>query len=59
MAPSIFSFTGIMLLLSALILLANALPQIPVVGDTLGDIGKWLSGFGVIIGILDLVALIV
>lgn len=56
---SILSFPGIMLLVSALILLANALPEVPVVGDTLGDIGSWLSGFGVLVGILDLIALVI
>lgn len=50
------SFQGIMLLVSALVLLANALPAVPIVGETLGDIGGWLAGFGVLIGILDLVA---
>ncbi len=56
---NVLSFPGIMLVISALILLANALPEVPIVGDTLGDIGSWLSGFGVLVGILDIVALII
>lgn len=52
-------FDEIMLLISALILLANVMNGIPLIGKALAGIGKWLAAGGVLVGILDIVALLI
>jgi hypothetical protein len=52
-------FKEIMLIISALILLANMMNGIPAIGKSLEKLGKWLAGAGVLVGILDIIALFV
>ncbi len=47
--------TEVFLLISGLILGGEALARIPKAGDSLKKMGNWLSGFGVFIGIIDIV----
>ena len=47
-----------LLLASGVILLTDVLYKIPEVGGQLKKLAVWLAGFGVIIGILDIAAVI-
>jgi cadmium resistance protein CadD (predicted permease) len=53
---SAFGFPTAMLWISALVLLAGFLEKIPAVGKYIAKFAKWLAGFGLIIGILDIIA---
>jgi hypothetical protein len=53
---SAYGFPTAMLWISAIVLLAEGLENIPAIGKYIGGFAKWLAGFGVIIGILNIIA---
>ncbi len=48
----------VFLLASGLVLLGSELERVPKVGDDLKKLAHWLSGFGVFIGVIDVVLFI-
>ena len=45
----------IFLLISGLVLIGEGLKKVPKIGKDLESVANWLSGFGVFIGVIDIV----